>query len=152
MMELLVTMAVFTIVVTIVSDVYLTTFGSQRRAFGQQSVLESSRFALEAMARSIRQSTVVSATETRLEINHPLKGTIVYEKSGQRILENSAPLTADNVSVNRLSFLTSGLAGNDGRQPRVTISLEVSSANQKLREQSRLNVQTTITPRRLQVE
>jgi len=152
MMELLVTVAVFTIVVTIVSDVYLTAVGSQRRSFGQQLVIENSGFTLEAMARAIRQSSVVSATETRLEINHPAKGTVVYTAGGGQVLENDAPLTSQDVTVSRLSFLTLGIPGGDNEQPRITVILEISSANQKAGEQSRLTVQTTVTPRQLQVE
>jgi prepilin-type N-terminal cleavage/methylation domain-containing protein len=151
LMELLVAVAIFSVTITIVSDIYLSTVGSQRKSFGQQDVLDSSRFAIESMARAIRQSTIVSATPVSLEINHPDKGTVRYDLNGGRLMETDSPLTADNVVVEKLSVLTSGLDGNDDEQPRVTIGLVIKSKNLKAREQTQMTVQTTITPRKLQL-
>lgn len=151
-MELLVSVTIFAIVITIASSIYITTIGSQRRAFGRQNVLDSSRFALESMARAIRQSDVVSATANTLDINHPDKGTIQYSLSSGQIMESGGALTANDVTVSSLTFLTDGLAGNDNEQPRVTIVLTISSKNVKVTEQSSMTIQTTITPRNLQIQ
>jgi len=152
LMELLVSVTIFAVVVTIASSIFISTIGSQRKAFGQQNILDSSRFALESMARAIRQSDVISATVNTLEINHPDKGTIQYSLSGGQIMESGGALTADDVTVESLTFLTDGLAGNDNEQPRVTIILQVSSKNVKAVEQTSITIQTTITPRNLQIQ
>lgn len=150
--EVLVAVALFSIVVTIVADVYISTIGSQRRAFGQQDVLDSSRFALESMGRAIRQSVVISASGSTLELTHPTKGFVIYTLENGAILENDSALTADDVVIENLSFLTHGFAGNDGEQLRITTVFTARSDNQQPDEQTTLTLQTTITPRKLQLE
>ena len=125
--ELLVAMGIFVVILTMVSSVYVTSISSQRRGFGKQNVLDSSRFALEAMARAIRQSTV-SASESdadTLVLDHAVRGELIYELSGGRVTEEVAGgaaqnLTADDVTVETLIFLGRGLGGNGGGRRRNT--------------------------------
>ncbi len=149
-MELLVAVAIFVIVITIATDVYISTVGSQRKSFGLQDVLDSSRFSLESIARAVRQSSIVSVSPDSLEINHPEKGLITYELSSGKIIENGSALTSRNVVVEKLSFTGYGLLGDDEEQPRVNIVMKIRSSNQRPSEVSILNIQTTITPRKIQ--
>ena len=156
--ELLVAMGIFVVILTVVSSVYVTSISSQRRGFGKQNVLDSSRFALETMARAVRQSTILAISNDgdTMDLAHAVRGDITYSLSGQRVTESVAGgqaqnLTADNVVVESLIFRGQGLGGNDSEQPRVTIQMVVRSATGKSSEQSTIRLQTTITPRAVQI-
>jgi Tfp pilus assembly protein PilE len=152
LIELLVAVGVFILVVIIVSTIYTSTIGSQRRAFGKQDILDSSRYALETMARAIRQSTVDSVSATRLELeNHPRKGDITYRLNNGRILENGDQITANNVTVESLEFIGQGIGTGDLHQSRVTIVMAVRSEREKPSEETLIYIQTTVTPRELEL-
>ncbi len=150
LIEMLVAIGIFVLVITLVSTIYVGAIGNQRRAFGLQDVLESSRFTLEAMARAIRQSNITTATQTLLTLNHPSKGAVTYSLAGGRLYEGSNPITSQDVTVEDLRFLVSGLGAGDGLQPRVTIVMRVRSNATRAAEQKFVNVQTTVTPRNLE--
>jgi prepilin-type N-terminal cleavage/methylation domain-containing protein len=158
LIELLIAMGIFITVVTLVSSIYITTVSSQRRGFGKQNVLDSSRFALEAMARAVRQSTiVVSETDAdTLSLVHAVRGDLIYELASGRITEEveggpAQNLTADDVVVQTLIFRGQGLGSNDSEQPRITIQMVVRSSTAKVSEQSSIRLQTTVTPRAVQI-
>lgn len=151
LIEMLVATGIFVLVITLVSTIFVSTIGNQRRAFGLQDVLDSSRFALEAVARSIRQSDITSASQTSLTLAHPTKGAVTYSLSAGRLYEGNQPVTSQDVTVEDLRFLVSGLGAGDGLQPRVTIILRVRSNATKASEQKFVSIQTTVTPRNLEL-
>ena len=156
--EVLVATGLFSIILLVVVGIYITTISAQRRTFGTQNVLDSSRFALETMARAIRQSSVTSAGGSTLELSgHPDKGNITYTLNGEAIEESvngasANPITSDDVVVETLIFDPQGTGTNDGEQPRITIFMEVRSKNVKAEEEHLIPIQTTVTPRGLQLE
>ncbi len=153
LVEVMVASGIFALIVVVVASIYVTVISSQRRTFAVQDALDSSRFALESMARSIRQSSVSSAGGSTLELTgHPDKGNITYILNNGRLEENGQPITADNVVVETLIFRPQGTGATDGEQPRITILMEVRSKNTKETEQHHVPIQTTITPRGLQLE
>ncbi|MEK7500867.1 MAG: prepilin-type N-terminal cleavage/methylation domain-containing protein [Patescibacteria group bacterium] len=154
--ELLVATAVFAVAVTVVSAVFVSSVDSQRRNVNNQEVLDNARFVLEAVGRSVRQSDITTAdgTGTTLAVSHPVKGAITYslDAAAGRVLENGVALSASSVFVERLSFVVSGNAVTDQRQPKVTISLGIRNKNQKPGSDTTVNLQTTVTPRNLQIQ
>ena len=154
--ELLVATAVFSIVVMVVSGVFISAVGSQRKNVNNQEVLDNARFVLEAIGRSVRQSDITTAdgTSSTLAVNHPVKGAITYSLNAVtgQVLENGVGLSASSVFVERLSFVVSGSAATDLLQPRVTISLGIRNKNQKPGTDTAVNLQTTVTPRNLQIQ
>lgn len=60
LIEILVSSFILILVVVAASQMYITASAAQRRAHGKQNALDSSRYALEYMARSIRQSRIPS--------------------------------------------------------------------------------------------
>lgn len=151
LIEMLVASGIFALVITLVSTIFVGAIGNQRRAFGLQDVLDSSRFAIEVMARSIRQSSITSASQTSLTLSHPSKGTITYSLVGSRLHEGSEPITSQNVTVEDLRFLVAGLGAGDGLQPRVTVVLRVRSNASRAADQKFVSLQTTVTPRNLEL-
>jgi len=152
LIELLVAMAVFSTVVVIVSSIFVSVTGSQRKNVNNQEVIDNARFILESIGRSVRQSQVQSpnSTSSNLTLNHPIKGIFAYSLSGGQVLENGVALSSNNVFVDRLDFTISGV-GDDQIQPRVTIAISLRSSNQPAGGDSAINLQTTITPSNLDI-
>lgn len=152
LVEVLVATGVLVFVITIVVGIYVTTVAAQNRTFARQAALDSSRFALESIARSIRQSNIDAAGTSAQQLaltDHPTKGSVTYTLSDGRLTENGDSITASNVAVDTLSFTVDGITDGDNEQPRVTILMEVRSTNARENEQATIPIQTTITPRNL---
>ena len=157
LIELLVAVAVFSTMVTVVSTIFISSVGSQRKNVGQQDVLDNARYILESMGRTIRQSSIITGDGSgqTLTLSHPTKGTIIYDLNNNQIIESLNPgsalaLSSSNVYVSRLNFGVSGNGSIDNTQPRVTISISLRNVGNQEDEQSYINLQTTITPRNLQ--
>lgn len=152
--ELLVAMAVFSITVVLVTSIFVGVINSQRKNTNTQDILDNGRFILEAIARAVRQSDIgtLDGVSDTLTISHPVKGAVVYSLSGGQVMENGVALSSSNVVVSRLDFIVAGNSLTDNTQPRVTISLALRDVNQKPSEQSTINLQTTLTPRNLQIQ
>jgi len=157
LIEMLVTVAVFTVLMTIVGSIFIQTLNLQRIAFNLQTIEENSRFSLEAMAREIRFGELTSPStacpgSNTLSLTHPVNGDIVYSLVGGRVVRNvngiDAILTSVDVDVTNLSFCVTGAESGDGRQPVITIlmSMETGTKNPQ-----HVDLQTTITTRFLDV-
>ncbi len=158
LIELIVAMAVFATVVTIVSSIFVSTVGSQRKNVNQQAVVENARYVLETISRAIRQSTVQTSdgTSSVLAINHPIKGVVTYQLDNGQIKESDAgnpasALSSSEVSVEKLSFIVKG-KGPDFTQPRVTIIIGIKNTEAGVSTASAINLQTTVTPRNLEIQ
>ncbi len=159
LVELLVAMAVFATVITVVVGIFTGVVGSQRRNIYNQEVLDNARFVLEEMARSIRQSTITNTdgSGSILTINHPTKNVVVFDLTNGAITEKSTldtqkiNLTSSGVVVDSLNFVVSGNGlSPDTNQPRVTITISIRSVDQKPDLSTNINLETTVTPRVLQ--
>lgn len=160
LIELLVAVAVFSAMITVVTSIFISSVGSQRKNVGQQDVLDNARYVLENLGRSIRQSSVTvpasSGSGSHLEITHPTKGQITYDLLNNQIVETIAPgnpiaLSSSNVYISRLNFEVSGNSITDSIQPRVTISISLRNVGNQVDELSYINLQTTVSPRNLQI-
>lgn len=154
LIELIVAMAVFATVITVVSSIFVSSVGSQRKNVNQQEVLENARYVLETISRSIRQSTVVTSdsTSSSLSLSHPTKGAVAYTLNNGQILENGTALSSGGITVERLSFIIQGNSATDNIQPRVTISISLKDNQAQAGTASAINLQTTVTPRNLQIQ
>ena len=153
LVELLVAISVFSVAIAIVGAIFVSAVSSQRKNINSQEVLDNARFVLESMGRAVRQSDVVSpdGTSSSLIISHPIKGPISYTLDGNQILENGVPLTSSSIIVDRLKFIVRGNSISDKTQPRVAISFSLKNNVQGSTNNS-INIQTTITPRNLQIQ
>lgn len=162
LVELIVAIAVFATVVTLVSSIFVSSVGSQRKNMNNQDVLDNGRYVLETMGRAIRQSTIVTSDGTisgaaGLTINHPTKGLAVrYFLEGGQVKEtsggNTTTLSSSNVSVQGLTFVVQGNGSTDNTQPRVVISLSLKNSQGLSATENVINLQTTVTPRNLQIQ
>ncbi|MBI2465870.1 MAG: prepilin-type N-terminal cleavage/methylation domain-containing protein [Candidatus Sungbacteria bacterium] len=158
LVELIVAVAIFAAVITIASSIFVSSIGSQRENINQQEVLDNARFVLEIMGRAIRQSTVLtcpdqaSCTSNSISLNHPVKGAVTYQLTNGRISENGSTLISGGVLATRLDFTILGNGLSDNTQPRVVVVMSLKNFNPRADTQNFIDLQTTITPRNLQIQ
>lgn len=157
--ETLVTVAIFSVVITIISSAFVSALDMQRRAFNIQQVEENTNFLLEAMAKEIRVSTIndpdsncPTSPATILNITHPVNGSVSYSLSGtsvqRRVNGVDTIISSGNVQFTRLQFCVSGNGTTDQMQPRVTLIAGMKSVETK--QQASIDFQTTLSARFLQ--
>lgn len=152
--EMLVALTLFLIVVGATTGVFLSSYRSQRSAFAFLNVQNNIRYALEVMAREMRTGSGFQPDTNSIAFTNQYGESIVYRLSNGRIERSSnglagpfAPITAAEVTVSDFKIATFGLAAGDGQQPRITISLKISS--QVGTQQAESVVQTTVSQREL---
>ncbi len=178
LIEVIVGMGIFVIIIAVVLAVFLASVRASRKSIQNQNVTDNGRFVLEKISRAVRQSTIRSSSSpSRLDLCHATVGytslpcpctasglrclEYTFDSVRSRILETSgdasgnavtAPITSNNVAVNSLIFsYPGGLVRGDIQQPRAVISLFIKEAltATKPEEKAEIRLQTTITPRRL---
>ncbi len=155
--ELLVSMGLFLIVVSIVAGAFVQSLRTQRASVELIAVNDNVSLILEQIAREIRTGIgFFSPDISELRFTNAKNQAVVYRLNMERgTIEKSIDgglnyesMTASNVNVKRFDFVVAGTAFLDKLQPRVTISLSVAGRS-KLLEDVNTNLQTTISPRLL---
>ena len=156
LVEMLVTVFVFSIIMTIAGSIFVQALDLQRRAFSIQDLEETGRFALETMAREIRfgdiqtaDSNCPSSPSDELQIMHPVNGDIIYRHRDTRIVKvtngTARNLVFDqDLEVTNLRFCVSGVTEGDNIQPKVTILISLSTGK---KDTQTIDLQTTVTQR-----
>lgn len=154
LIELIVAVALFITVLSVVLTLLNTALKAHRRVIALQNVEENARFLLEFMAKEIRMSTINSSTETSLNITRSDRELVIYTFSGGRLERttsepsDSGPISSDQVIVNG-RFYAEGIGDGDRAQPKVTITMGLEGIGAKIEEKAQINVQTTISQRNL---
>ena len=159
LIETLAAIWIFSVVMVLMSGIFVTFLDLQRRAFNLQQAEENVSFVLESMAKEIRVSQIAGpdtncpdSPAASLNITHPVNGNITYSLSDGAIHRNvggtDSVINSNSVQFTRLAFCISGTANDDNIQPRVTISGAVRSV--KTRQQAIIDFQTTLSQRPLQ--
>lgn len=143
--ELMVAMSLFVIVVGIASGTFINSLRTQRNVVGLMAANDNASLTLEQMTREIRTGSAFSAAGNTLTFTNYEDTPVSYSLTDGKILRNGAPLTATNVFVQYLSFVTRGEEVGDGRSTRVTIMMGVSSRGRLESFVTRL--QTTVSAR-----
>lgn len=177
LLELIVVLGIFIMMVSGISGVFISVINAERRALAIQDVLSDTRYAIEIMARAIRQADPDSLDTTDgLQFDHPEKRLMKYKLNlvnntieetnyvcsndptkwcaidsdcglGNTCGGNTIAITPSNVNVERLSFQVLGAATNDQQQPRVTISLRIGAAPSA---NPAMDIETTVSLRTMQ--
>ncbi len=175
LVEMLVSLAIFTIVMTIALGALLAMSESDRKAQTLKSVINNLNFALDSMGRSIRTgqsyhcniaSGVASVPQNCTGASSIVFGaadasgtSIAYCLSNgvikRLITAGSIPATCDSsftaitsseVTITNLVFAVNGAATGDGIQPKVTILIS-GKVLVNAAQNSLFNLQTTVTQR-----
>lgn len=174
LIELVVSLAVFSVVAVISLSALLTVSYAQREAAAGQNNFDNIRFSLEAMAKEIKAgedfdcNPVVSGLNncpypsggrSTLTFVNDLGIRVIYSlASGQLVRRTGVPpcnvapyclITAKAVQISRLLFFVSGAPLADSEQPRITIVMEGQTPGFKAGQTARFNLQTTVAARPL---
>lgn len=176
LVEVIVAIALFSVVVSIAAGGFVTALRSQRQVAALIAADNNVSLVLEQMARELRTGYNVcrpgencfkpSATNcpalspvtvNELDFYNADSQGVIYRLNGD-VIERAeqdangnfvfSPLTGNNVSVKYLNFTLSGNLSGDCWPPRVTISLGLSSKDSSVAGDI-INIQTTISARQL---
>lgn len=154
MLELLVAMAIFSIVITIVVSLFMTALKGYRKNLALQNIQDNARFLLDFIAKELRMATINSGTSSSLNITRSDGTAVTYSFGGGNLTrttsETSGPINSEKIIVNG-SFYVSGITGGDELQPKVTIALKIEDQGTKPQERAAINIQVTLSQRDLDI-
>lgn len=154
LIELIVAMGIFGLIITIVFGIFIFATISQRRIIALRNVGDNIRFTLESMAREIRTGKNFSTVVNSLTFTNAKGESIIY-RLNNGVIEKSSDgglsffsVVGSEVTIDYLNFYLLGQSSGDGLQPRITITIGITSkiGNQTINSK----VQTTISERLLQ--
>lgn len=172
LLEMMISTGIFAVLVVSTIGVTLDVSNSQIKASNSQTTQDNIRFTLELITKEMRTgslyalstkcaasgseiSFLTSLHEPRTYYLDPATKTIM--RATQSVTgadctnpDKFSPLTSEEITIDRLSFILrgadAGLGRSDG-QPLVIINLKVRSKSPKLFLESSVDLQTTITQR-----
>lgn len=139
LLEMIVSVGIFSIVMLIVTGAYLTLISLDRKARATNQLVSNLSFAIESMTRSIRTGSTYSCngagngTCSRFSfvdsqgrtVTYLLKsdGSIGQCTSGTCVDATAIALTDPKITLSALTFYVRGVGTSDTIEPQVTISL-----------------------------
>lgn len=149
MVELIISMSIFVVMVTVATGGFVQALRSQRGLNDVMAVTNNAGLVIEQMAREIRTGYNFQPLNERCSERIAFVGRnnqpIEYRLSDGVILRNNQPLTAPNVSIKKLCFLITKVKTYDPW--RVTLAMEAGSGNPRVN--TTVDIQTTMSPRLL---
>lgn len=171
LIELMVSVALFSVVLVLSVSTLLVLIDANRKAQALKSVVNNLSFGVDSVTRTIRtghtfycdddvddmpedtQACATGATgitltaDTGALVGYRLEGTAIE----RRIVDGEddtdwIALTAPEVEVSELRFYVTGAAEDDGLQPTVTLVVR-GEAGTDLETDTTFNIQTTVTQR-----
>lgn len=159
LMEMLISLAIFSILISIASGAFVRALRSQRAIVSLISANDNLSIALEQMMREIRTGYQFSITAPdEMEFINADNEFIRYRLEAgfiERGIEDAAQgpgvfvyrqITGANVIVNRFNIGLFGNSFDDGFPPRITLSLSISPNNPYLSTFS-IDIQSTVSAR-----
>lgn len=169
--ELLIAVALFTVVISITSGVFIRSLRTQRIITSFIAANGNASLSLEQIAREIRTGqdfcsgpnigcevasgifqelifTNARGQQVKYELSEPRTIGLNTIKSIMRTTDSGFPLpvTADNVNVNYFNFRLMGQDSGDGGNPRVTVVLGIGATGVPFSD-ALINLQTTVSSR-----
>lgn len=163
LIEILVSVAVFVVVVSMGAVLFITTSNAQRKAVNQEKLVRDVRQATETITRLSRMYPVdYTAYEEKYGVPLPEEGvdvlflrvsgeTISFSLDADQVIYNGSQgtqaMTSGEVTIDRLYFYVSPIDPDDSDNPqRVTLILEASRAGDQGTYDA-MSVQTSVTAR-----
>lgn len=155
LVELLIAMAIFTVVTSIATGAFIRALRTQRQLVSFAAANSNLSLVLEQMAREIRVGRNFEQTD-RISLKFKnAKGediTYAYDEQAQSISRavgfgSPQALTSDNVTIRQLDFQLQ-FAGNDAYPARITIAAAVAPKETGV-STSVVHIQTTVSARNI---
>lgn len=130
--EMIVALAIFTVVMMISIGAILNIMNVQKRSLGVRSLQDNLNFAIDTMTREIIEGDnyrTISGNDFTFDNSNGL--TVIYSLVDGQLTrrQDSDPaqsLTDPKTSITNLKFTTNGTGVNDNAQPMVVINIEAS--------------------------
>lgn len=162
LIELMVAMAIFAVVITVVLGVFSMAIRAQKRVITLQNIQESAKFIIEFMAKEIRMSTIkIDSTSSVLSITRFEGGESDSQYNVTYTFNNSAGTLnrqspQSNNQLNPAEVKITGSfdvvgVGADNFQPKVTILMKLEGVGYFSEEKAVVNIQTTLSQRILDI-
>src|SRR3989344_1481411 len=170
LLEIIISVGILSVVVVAAIGITLSIKVAQEKMANIQDVQDNIRYALEFMAKEMRQGSTYEPQPAgcALGTNSPCVGmkfmrgsgvvwyclvnNTIYRYMGVYDLCNMSDalaLTSDNIEVTNLNFYVLGnLPGPADGQPRVTVAITANSRDPRIQLRSPFHLQTTVTQRR----
>jgi prepilin-type N-terminal cleavage/methylation domain-containing protein len=131
LVELIVSVAIFSIVMLVAGAAFLSLINLDRQARATNDVVTNLSYVVESMERSIRTGTVYSGGGSNFSFTDAEGRTVQYRLSNAQIQQQIntggwIPLTDPRVRVESLAFYVRGADPNDTYQPGVLFTLKGS--------------------------
>lgn len=157
LVEMLVTIAIFSIVVSTTIGFFLSAVRAQRKNFANQEILDQISYVLEYMGRALRMAnkdltgSCISSGYNYYQIPNGIKFLDSEGNCTEYYLENNQlkkkigteiwQLTSPKIKINQFKINLLGQSQQDNLQPRLTIFIEAEKGEGKIQ------IQTTISQR-----
>lgn len=170
LIELLVSMTIFSLIIAITSGVFVSVLQAQRRLLAMQELFSQISYLEEYTSRAIRMankdiSGICITAKSNYEITYSDQGIRFMNYKGDcqefylsnyQLMENNAgvvsELTSSALAINNFNISLLGNSQFDNLQPRVTLSLNIKGTGAKVEQQVEMQIQTTISQRKLDVQ
>jgi len=162
LIEMVVAVAIFTLLVGATSTIFLSSIKNQKQGLATQENIDQASYLMEYMSRSLRMAKkdMTGTCTGTAKLNYKFESQCLkflnykgvcqqFCLQGTRLKdENGNYLTSPNLQVSNFGVVLSGATQppTDYLQPRVTISLNIAG-----REQTSLKIQTTVSQRNLDI-
>lgn len=172
---LLVSVAIFSIVLGVIGNIFMTSLQSQRRSLAFGTIFDQASFLMEYMSRSLRMArkdltgACIIPAGANYQLTRSGRGIKFINSQNvcqefyleiigdsRRLKENKDGteqyLTASNSEVVAFNISLAGESQTDDRQPRVTFFLNLRNRGSKSESRPSLLIQTTVSQRKLDVD
>ncbi|MDP3996836.1 MAG: type II secretion system protein [bacterium] len=165
LVELIVSVAIFSIVMVVSVGAILYIISANRQAQAMKAVMNNLNFTLESMARNLRMGSnyhcglsgnlsLPANCETQSQpavvFRSSSGGIVSYELSGTEIVRGDSngrlSLTSEDITVETLSFFVEGAASDDNNPARILVTVG-GKAKVGPRAETRFNLQTYVVQR-----
>lgn len=165
LVELIVSIAIFSTVIGAITTIFVSTVRSQQRMMAYQQLLDNASYVLEYMSRTLRMAQkdetggciaigdnyAVTSNSVEFKNYSDKCQKFFLDTDSDRLAETRESqtyfLTPNNIEITAFNIDSVGLDPNDTEQPRITIYLEM-----QLRGSSEtVKLQTTVSQRNLDV-
>lgn len=172
LLEMIVSISLFVVALLSVTQIFILVIEGQRNAIAARNVQENMRYALEVMAKELRNAHLdngecgaddpVNVDDDLIydddNLGNYLKFKNYHHECAQYSLENDAEgigrikITRDNnsgyITPNEINVANLKFNTSDGSaQPLVTIKIDIETVGGKVKHKQEMEIQTTISAR-----
>jgi len=150
--ELLVALAIFSLVIVSMAAVAVSVIKSQRKGFVLQESQENARYILESMSKEIRMSKIISNAGdglSTLNITNSKGEDVDYRFVSQKLQRQVngggwQDLSSANLEITGGFYIRKSASPN---RAAVTVVMQVESTTGQVEEQTEIHLQSTISSR-----